>query len=134
MTLPMLLSSALFKGGVIIKGFKVDENGDVVIKNNKIERATGKELLVQTIKQVLGTNKGEWFNNPEEGITFQNVLGKNKTEDMIKYEVQQGLQQVDETFVLLSFKLVHLSDRKYEVQAKAQNSTGAEVSVTTTYG
>ena len=93
-----------------------------------------KELLRQTIESVLGTNKGEWVLNTDEGITFQNILGKNKTEEMIKYEVQQGLLQVDDTFTLTTFELINISDRQYKVKASAQNADGAEISIETTYG
>ena len=39
----------------------------------------GTELKAQTVKTVLGTNNGEWFGNPDEGISFRNILGKNRT-------------------------------------------------------
>lgn len=85
-------------------------------------------------QQVLNTNKGEWFANHDEGITFSNILGKNKTEDAIKYELLQGLQQVDETFTITLFELTQIDGRKYKVKVTAQNSTGSEISLETTYG
>lgn len=94
----------------------------------------GDDLLRQTIESVLGTNKGEWPLNEEEGITFSNVLGKNIEEDIVKSEVQQGLLQVDETFTLTSFQLTRESNRKYKVIATAQREAGSEVTVETTYG
>lgn len=38
----------------------------------------GAELTRQTAEAVLGTNKGEWSLNVEEGINFSNILGKAK--------------------------------------------------------
>lgn len=64
---------------VVIKGFLLDNNGDVVIKDGKIAMVEGAELKAQTVKTVLGTNNGEWFGNPDEGISFRNILGKNRT-------------------------------------------------------
>lgn len=57
----------------------LNSNGDVAIKDNHILMIEGKELLRQTVQFVLGTNKGEWTLNAEEGINFKNILGKPKT-------------------------------------------------------
>ena len=61
-----------------MKGFKLNENGDVVIENGVIQMAHGTELTKQTIKSVLGTQKGEWFLNWEEGINHNAILGKKR--------------------------------------------------------
>ena len=58
-----------------MKGFELS-NGDVVIENGEIQMVSGAELTRQTVETVLGTNKGEWFFNADEGITFSNILGK----------------------------------------------------------
>lgn len=63
---------------IVIKSFKLDSNGDVVIKDNKISMVEGAELTAQTVRTVLGTNKGEWFSNLDEGISFKNILGKTR--------------------------------------------------------
>jgi phage baseplate assembly protein W len=63
-----------------LKGFKLNSKGDVEIKNNQIETVEGNELLRQTVQSVLGTNKGEWIFNPDEGINFKNILGKGVPE------------------------------------------------------
>lgn len=55
------------------------KDGDLVISNNEIEQVEGDELTVQTIQQVLSTNKGEWLFDAEEGINFDNILGKQRT-------------------------------------------------------
>lgn len=46
--------------------------------NHQIEMVEGAELTCQKIKTVLGTNKGEWFFDEEEGINFKNILGKKR--------------------------------------------------------
>lgn len=118
-----------------MKGFMLDSHGDVVIHNNKIQMIEGDELLAQRVWCVLGTNKGEWPLNLEEGINFHNILGKNKEEDGIKYEIQQGLLQVDDTFTITSFSLDDLGKRKFSVIVSAQNASGAELNnVTASYG
>lgn len=66
-----------------MQGFKLVD-GDVAIENNIVQMTSGAELLRQTVETVLNTNKGEWWLNPDEGINFSNILGKNnvKTNDV----------------------------------------------------
>lgn len=63
-----------------MKGFALDEHGDVLIANGEIQMINGTDLTVQTVKTVLSTNKGEWTFNENEGINFHNILGKKYTE------------------------------------------------------
>lgn len=49
--------------------------------NHQIEMVEGAELTCQKIKTVLGTNKGEWFFDEEEGINFDNILGKRSVQN-----------------------------------------------------
>ena len=63
---------------IIIKGFALDDKGDLIIENGDIQMAHGAELTKQTIKTVLGTQKGEWFLNWEEGINYNEILGKKR--------------------------------------------------------
>lgn len=60
-----------------MKGFMLT-NGDLSITNNEIDMIEGGALKAQTIQQVLSTNKGEWFYNENEGINFENILGKQR--------------------------------------------------------
>ncbi len=61
-----------------MKGFMLDEKGDIVIQGGVIQMVHGAELTMQKIKNVLGTQKGEWFLNWEEGINHDNILGKKR--------------------------------------------------------
>lgn len=61
-----------------MKGFALNEQGDLVIENGEIQMVHGTELKAQTIKTVLGTQKGEWFPNWEEGIDHNEILGKRR--------------------------------------------------------
>ena len=51
-------------------GFALDENNDILIKDNQIQMINGSELTKQTIQTVIGTNKGEWCLNEDEGMTI----------------------------------------------------------------
>lgn len=84
-------------------GFALDKNNDIMILNNQVQMVNGTGLLKQTIKTVIGTNKGEWCLNEDEGINFQNILGKSLPDDeVIKNELEQGIMQVDSSFVITS--------------------------------
>lgn len=93
----------------------------------------GSELLKQTVQAVIGTNKGEWVLNSTEGIKFSNILGKGNTEDIIRNEIQQGLLQIDDTFVLTSFSIKEIDKRKYKISFSAKNSSGEQVNATNFY-
>lgn len=87
-----------------MKGFKLDSKGDVIFENGDIAFASDNELKAQTIRTVIGTNKGEWPLNKNEGINFDYVLGKGITDDMIMTQIIDGMRQVDETLYLDNFK------------------------------
>lgn len=111
-----------------MKCFRLDSNGDVIIENNKIKMVDGTELISQTIQTVLGTNKNEWFLNIDEGIDFNNLLGKKKNDEIIRNEIIQGLQQVDSSFVLETFNCdFDRKHRKLIINFKAKNSAGETV-------
>lgn len=86
-----------------IKGFALDDNGDVLIVGNEIVMISGDSLLQQRVKSVLSTNLKEWFLDWDEGIDHRNLLGKNVTEELVRYEIERGLQQVDDTLELTEF-------------------------------
>lgn len=65
-----------------MKGFALDEHGDVLIENNEISIVVGDSLLRQKVWTVLQTNLKEWFFDWDQGIDFSNLLGKGKTEDI----------------------------------------------------
>lgn len=77
-----------------MKTFKLDQSGDVVIKDKKIELVHDNDMIVQTIKQVLNTNLGEWFGDAEEGIDYSVILTKNPNYDLIQDTINTAVQQV----------------------------------------
>lgn len=117
-----------------MKGFALDSNGDVIIEKNKIKMVDGTELIRQTVQIVLGTNKNEWFLNTDEGIDFNNLLGKKKDDEIIRNEIIQGLQQVDSSFVLETFNFDFDSKKRtLTISFKVKNSDGETVSGSSEY-
>ena len=94
----------------------------------EIEMIDGDELLVQTVESVIGTNKGEWVLNKDEGIHFKNLLGKKIDEEVIKNEVFQGLLQVDSSFFMTDFSVeLDAETRKLKIYFSAVNDNGEEL-------
>lgn len=117
-----------------MKGFALDSNGDLLIEGNRISMISGEDLIRQTVQTVLGTNKGEWSLNIDEGIDFSNILGKKKSDDIIKNEILQGLLQIDESFVLDSFSCeIDKINRKLVISFTARNGDGETVAATVDY-
>lgn len=106
-----------------MNGFKLDSNGDVVVKDNLITMASGTEFLCQTIRQVLKTNLGEWWLNKDEGIDFNCILTKNPDYQQIEENIKSGLRQVDEELELVSVAY-ELKGRKLEIHfvSRKQNT------------
>lgn len=78
-----------------MKGFFLDEEGDVVIRNNDIAMAGGLELKLQKIRQVLKTNQGEWWANPKEGIPRRQMLKKNPDTGRVRDWIRKAILLVD---------------------------------------
>ena len=116
-----------------MKNFKLDPlTNDVVIKDNQIQMVQDYELLSQTCRCILSSNKGEWFNNENEGISFQNIFSKPINYDLIEDEIQGGLIQVDETLKIESFEH-ELNDRNLKIKFKARNEAGNIIDTEVSY-
>lgn len=115
-----------------MKGFSTNDVGDVIV-NKSIEMVTDTELLRQKVQRVLGTNKGEWSYDTEEGIDFSVVLRKNPDEDEIRATIEEALVRIDETFVITSFGLI-MDGRKANINFEAVNADGVKVAEGYTYG
>lgn len=100
-----------------------------MIEQNRIQMVSGEELLRQTTESVLQTNLREWFLNWKEGINFYNLLGKRKSDEIIKNEILQGLLQVDDTFIIEDFVITEEAGRNMKIYFTAKNSNGESVTV-----
>lgn len=118
-----------------MKGFAMDENGDLLIENNEISIVTGDSLLQQKVTNVLQTNLKEWFFDWDQGIDFSNLLGKGVGEELARYEIARGLEQVDSTFTITDFSYhADAVARKATIAFKAETESGKEVGGEVTWG
>lgn len=111
-----------------MKGFALDESGDVLIENGEISIVVGESLIQQKVTTVLRTKLREWFFDWSEGIDHDNLLGKNTNEELARYEISRGLSQVDSSFTITEFTYeVDRATRTAKIRFKAKNQDGDEV-------
>ena len=111
-----------------MKGFALDASGDVLVEGGEISMVVGDSLLQQTVWSVLRTNLNEWFFDLNQGIDMSNLLGRQTSEELVRYVIERGLRQVDETFAIAEFS--YTADRqvrKSTVAFTAQTAGGARV-------
>lgn len=78
-----------------MKCFALDASGDVVVEGGRIRMASGAELLAQKIRQVLSTNRGEWWLDEKEGIPVRELLRKGPNPAVVRDYVRSAIAQVD---------------------------------------
>lgn len=67
-------------------------DGDLAFEKNDFQIIKGEEEIQQCTEIILGTNKKEWFFNPDFGVDFNNLIGK-VTDSQIENEIVDGLAQ-----------------------------------------
>ena len=107
-----------------MRGFQLDKNGDVIIDGGAIQFVEGAELLRQTVEAVLGTNKGEWMFNAEEGISYRDIFTKNPDKNIIREELLDALRQCDESFVIEDFACFINESRHLVLTFSARRGSG----------
>lgn len=111
-----------------MKGLKLDDKGDIVIEKGRIAMISDTDLIIQTVRQIIKTNLGEWEFDPDEGIDIQKLIAKDANYDIIRNTIQLGLRQVDESFVItwLNFQT---DDRRLYIDFRAEASDGTQISI-----
>ena len=112
-----------------MKDFMLDENGELVIENGKIQLVEDKELTAQKTRQVLRTHIGEWKYDPEEGIDRYVMFTKKPNYDLVEDNVKSGLLQVDESMRITRFVCTEKENRELEIRFSATNEADEEISI-----
>ncbi|MEC0092920.1 DUF2634 domain-containing protein [Paenibacillus macquariensis] len=77
-----------------MQSLKLSETGDILMSTSgNLLMVEGTEEISQCCHIGIGTNKAEWFLNPDMGITFSKFLGKQINEEEMREELTQGLMQ-----------------------------------------
>ena len=79
-----------------MKALAIDENGDLFMDQGQLQEVSGVEEIRQRFRQLLRTNKGEWFLNPEEGLDYLAFWTKTPDEEAIRMTIEEVAAQVEE--------------------------------------
>jgi phage baseplate assembly protein W len=69
------------------------ENGDLVVKDGNLVMISGDEELIQSVQSTLRTRKGEFFLDPEYGLSYNNLLGKAISEEEARDDIIEALSK-----------------------------------------
>lgn len=111
-------------------GFMLNNDGDVVISDGRIQIVKDNDLIAQEVRQLILTNLGEWEYNPQEGIDRYCMLTKKPTPEQVEENILSALRQVDPTFQILSFSMqINKKERNLTINFSAVNDNGAEINI-----
>lgn len=103
----------------------LNKQGDIKKVNGDFQFITGKDEVIQQLKQILKTNKKEWFFNPDYGISYENLQQKKINEDLIKSVIKEGFDQCSEDITIESIEIGYKKEyRLLYVEFKAFFSDG----------
>jgi phage baseplate assembly protein W len=106
-----------------LKTIKLSD-GDLVFEKGDFQLIEGMEEIQQCTEIILGTNKKEWFLNPDFGIDFNNLREK-ATDNMIENEIIEGVAQEPRIEFLETIEVIrNKPTRKASVYFEAQLTTG----------
>ncbi len=74
-----------------MKGIKLNEAGDWAIESGQLQMTSGITEFAQSVRRAAGTNKGEWFLNPDEGMRFGAFVGKDPSEEEMRDELAAAI-------------------------------------------
>lgn len=103
----------------------LSKHGDIKKVNGDFQFINGKDEVVQQIKQILKTNKGEWFDK-DYGISYEALQQKKINEDLIKSVIQEGISQCSDDITIESIEIGYKGEhmRILYVEFKAYFSDG----------
>jgi len=103
-------------------------NGDLAFDGNDLAVLEGVEELAQCCRITIGTNRGEWFLNPDMGIDFNVFLGKQPNEDQMREELRQGLLQEPRISTVDAIEIQpDRAERKQTVAFRATGANGEQI-------
>lgn len=76
-----------------VRGFKLDQDNNLVITAGRPELVADSEAIVQSIRLRLQVFKGEWFLDESEGLPyFQEILVKNPNTAQIRRLIAERIE------------------------------------------
>lgn len=69
------------------------QDRDLVIENNDLVMIDDDEELIQSVKNTLLTRKGEVFLGSEDGMSYENLLGKGTSQEEARDDIIEALSK-----------------------------------------
>ena len=113
----------MFSPKIVDGDLMIDENGDIVM-------VEGDEELAQSVRMILETRKGEFFLEPDHGLVFDNLLGKEADLAKAHEDIVEAVLQEER---IASVEDVIFTDNQQErtrsVSLKMQKTDGGTLSL-----
>lgn len=108
-----------------MKSWKTNDSGDIIIGRKDIEQVEGKEEVLEQLRLIFKTNKGEWSFNPDYGLDYSHLIGKDIMEEVVQDEMRSGLVQCSEDLIMRTIDVeINRTTRNMSVQFKAESAEG----------
>ncbi|KHD86379.1 hypothetical protein NG54_03445 [Heyndrickxia ginsengihumi] len=105
-------------------------DGDIVIENGDVVMVEDDEELAQSLRIVLGTRKGEFALEPDHGLTFDNILGKQANEFEARDDIIEALSQDDRVSAVTGITFADdRTKRRRSISISVQKEDGTEIDV-----
>ncbi|MDE3837943.1 hypothetical protein C0966_00780 [Bacillus methanolicus] len=105
-------------------------DGDLVVENGELVMIDGDEELAQSIRSILETRKGEFFLEPEHGLSYENLLGKNTNKEALRDDIIEAVSQEPRVESIPDIQIIDdRKARKRSVKLTIQKETGELVEI-----
>lgn len=101
-------------------------NGDLVFANDELQMVSGPDELAQCCAAELGTNKGEWFLDPDMGIRFDRFNGKSPDPGEMADEIREGLYRTGRIDSVEDVTVIQDKVNRKQVVSFVATSTGGD--------
>jgi phage baseplate assembly protein W len=104
------------------------EGGDLVVENGNLIMISGDEELIQSVQSILRTRKGEFFLDPEYGLSYDNLLGKGASEAEIRDDIIEALSKDDRIGTVTNISFVK-EGRTLKISLTIQKQDETELTI-----
>jgi len=108
-----------------MSSFQLDNDGDLLVTNNRLTLTTGAEAVKQHLQSRLRTFLGEWFLDTSIGVPwFQEVLVKQPSFQVIQSVLKSIIVDTPGILELTFFEFDYDNSRELTLEIEALTSDG----------
>lgn len=106
------------------------QNGDLVLEDNDLILISDDEELIQSVRNTLLTRKGEFFLDPEEGVSHDNLLGKGTSDEEARDDIIEALSRDERIQAVIDIMFTdNLETRRRQVSLTIQKPDETELTI-----